>query len=647
VLNSLKFQITAALLLLLALFAAATGYTLIYVDHQRTHDAVVTLAGRLQLTAQYLSNQAMRYKAHAPPDYRSYHRDLELYYKDLLGHVETFDMISEAFMHQDFKPMVTGLADALHPKLGPAVLDAIAGLETLWTQYRRELFERLGSDRTMPRLEQGAEYILRHNHRLETASSRLTEAVKDWSARDLQQVRWVNHAVVLGGGSLIAAMLLWLYRRILGPLNRTLQGFRRVAQGDFGIQVQEQGSSEAIQLTRAFNHLSARLKVLFELIERLQSGSDLEQILGHLGRALPALLRLDWIGVLFLTADSRAIRLEAAYLNGEREGDGHPLYRLEDTPLDQVMGRGSTLHLPALTAASQAQPGFVLLRTLVAKGMRDAIFLPLTADGGSPMPGVLVLAAREQDSYQPEQLQLLGNIAHLVTHSFGHTVRLAEHARLAAIGGFASDIAHEIRSPLATVGMALEHFRKLKLPGSSAKRADLAAQETERMGRLLEEMLLYARPLQMRMEPLELDALWREFHELHQGLAERHGVRMELHGAARPLHAIADRDRLLQAWLNLTRNACEAAPPGSTVTWTLAERPEGTLELTVHNDGDPIPVEVLPRLTQPFFTTKSGGTGLGLAIVRRVVEAHGGELAIHSEAQAGTRISLCLPRAEG
>ena len=619
-LNSLKFQITAALLLLLALFAAATGYTLLYVDHQRTHDTVVTLAGRLQLTAQYLSNQAMRYKEHAPPDSRSYHRDLELYYKDLLGHVETFDMISEAFMHQDFKPMVTGLADALHPKLGSSVLDAIAGLETLWSRYRRELFERLGPDRHMPRLERGADYILEHNQALERASSRLTETVRDWSAQDLRQVRLVNHAVVLGGGSLIAAMLVWLYWRIFGPLNRTLQGFHRVAQGDFGIQVQEQGSNEAVQLTRAFNHLSARLKVLFDLIERLQSGNDLDQILGHLSRTLPALLRLDWIGVLCMTADSHAVRLEAAYLDGEREAGRYQIYRLEGTPLDQVMGGGGTLHVSALASTAQLQPNFVLLHTLVGKGMRDAIFLPLMADGGSPMPSVLVLAARAQRSYQPEHLQLLGNIAHLVTHSFGHTVRFAEHARLAVIGGFASAIAHEIRSPLATVSMALEHFCALDLPSTSVKRAHLAAQETERMGRLLEEMLLYARPLQMRMERLELGALWRDFHELHQQVGEQHKVQVILQDIALPLYAIADRDRLLQVWLNLTRNACEAAPPGGTVTWTLAEWPErGLLELTVHNDGTPIPAAVLPRLTQPFFTTKSGGTGLGLAIVRRVV----------------------------
>jgi signal transduction histidine kinase len=150
----------------------------------------------------------------------------------------------------------------------------------------------------------------------------------------------------------------------------------------------------------------------------------------------------------------------------------------------------------------------------------------------------------------------------------------------------------------------------------------------------------------MRMETLELGALWQEFHELHQGLGERHGVWMELQDAGRPLHAIADRDRLLQAWLNLTRNACEAAPPGSTVTWSLAERLGGTLELTVHNAGPLIPPDLLPHLTQPFFTTKSGGTGLGLAIVRRLVEAHGGELIIHSDADTGTRISICLPRVD-
>ena len=111
-LNSLKFQISSVLLLLLFLFSCTLCYTFLALEHQRNNDTVLTLSGRLQLTAQYLSNQAMRYKQYAPRDYNSYYRDLKLYYRDLLSHVETFDMISEAFMHQDFRPQVTGLVDS-------------------------------------------------------------------------------------------------------------------------------------------------------------------------------------------------------------------------------------------------------------------------------------------------------------------------------------------------------------------------------------------------------------------------------------------------------------------------------------------------------------------------------------------------------
>jgi len=66
----------------------------------------------------------------------------------------------------------------------------------------------------------------------------------------------------------------------------------------------------------------------------------------------------------------------------------------------------------------------------------------------------------------------------------------------------------------------------------------------------------------------------------------------------------------------------------------------------VHNTGEPIPPELLPRLTEPFFSTRSGGTGLGLAIVRRLVEQQGGRLGIRSDAGQGTRVELRFPRLE-
>ncbi|MEM7650428.1 MAG: ATP-binding protein, partial [Cyanobacteria bacterium P01_A01_bin.70] len=103
-----------------------------------------------------------------------------------------------------------------------------------------------------------------------------------------------------------------------------------------------------------------------------------------------------------------------------------------------------------------------------------------------------------------------------------------------------------------------------------------------------------------------------------------------------------DRDRLKQVFINLLSNACEAAPADEVITCTLIESPDCVV-VKVHNGGPPIPPDVLPKLTQPFFTTKSSGNGLGLAITRRIVEAHGGTLHFASAAETGTTVTVQLP----
>jgi two-component system, sporulation sensor kinase A len=96
-----------------------------------------------------------------------------------------------------------------------------------------------------------------------------------------------------------------------------------------------------------------------------------------------------------------------------------------------------------------------------------------------------------------------------------------------------------------------------------------------------------------------------------------------------PVTVSVDRDKFKQVLINLVTNACEAVDIGDEITIQI--RSEGSrICVRVHNGGMPIPPDLLPQLTQPFFTTKSSGTGLGLAIVKRIVEAHDGELIIES-----------------
>lgn len=96
-------------------------------------------------------------------------------------------------------------------------------------------------------------------------------------------------------------------------------------------------------------------------------------------------------------------------------------------------------------------------------------------------------------------------------------------------------------------------------------------------------------------------------------------------------------------FINIVRNACEAVSDGDVVTWEVDSSPTDKVCISVCNGGEPIPPEVLSKLTKPFFSTKPGGTGLGLAITKRIVNAHGGELSIQSDAATGTTVSVQLP----
>ena len=127
-------------------------------------------------------------------------------------------------------------------------------------------------------------------------------------------------------------------------------------------------------------------------------------------------------------------------------------------------------------------------------------------------------------------------------------------------------------------------------------------------------------------------------------MPEAQGRQVKFAPAKTGAKVLADRDKLKQVFINIVRNACEAVAEGETVTWAVDNwSAPGFVWIQICNGGNLIPLDILPRLTEPFYTTKGTGTGLGLAIVKRIVEAQGGELFIQSTAESGTTVSVRLP----
>lgn len=222
----------------------------------------------------------------------------------------------------------------------------------------------------------------------------------------------------------------------------------------------------------------------------------------------------------------------------------------------------------------------------------------------------------------------------------------AAQARLAEIGELAAMIVHEVRSPLTTVLLGLNSFRHLDLPDRAQRRLALALEESERLQKLLNEILLYSREQTLDLAPVEINGLSQAVVTILAESRDKALDWLQLITLDGPVTIAADRDKLKQVFINLLTNAQEACGPSDTVTWTICPPAGGSVTMGIHNGGEPIPPAVLPKLTQPFFTTKPSGNGLGLAITKRIVEAHGGQLAIASSAEDGTTVTITLPLTE-
>jgi len=234
---------------------------------------------------------------------------------------------------------------------------------------------------------------------------------------------------------------------------------------------------------------------------------------------------------------------------------------------------------------------------------------------------------------------------HDVTENRRLHARLAQHARLADMGRMAASLAHQIRTPLAS---ALLYVNHLATPGLSDEKrlrfADKGLANLHRLERLITDMLIFARGEVGDRERLPVALLLAEAAEGVAARIAQTGAAVSVVQPPPELAIKGNRSMLLAALQNLLINGAEATGRGGEVHLSAESRRDAVM-LEVTDNGRGIPVERRERLFEPFVTSRSRGTGLGLAVVRAVARAHGGEVEIESAPGAGSRFSLRLPSA--
>jgi len=383
--------------------------------------------------------------------------------------------------------------------------------------------------------------------------------------------------------------------RVARPVADLVEGTRAVTRGDFAPRVPEPPDAELKELVRSFLSMSRSLK---EQTDALSFEKErLATLLAHLTAGVVALGE----GGRLLLANPAAAAL------GHGRADGASL--AEIFPGEEMREVRRLLAEPAAAGTPvdvEPRPG--------ERWRIVTVPLPLGGSGA--------------------RLAVIEDVSDVVRSN-----RLAAWAEMARI------IAHEIKNPLTPIRLSVEHLREVwrrRSPDFERVLEECTTnvlEQTEELKRAAAEFSDYARLPRPEVRSIDVSSLLEEAAAAYRGAAN---IRFSV--AAEPgLSAQGDARLLRRVFSNLVGNAVEALGVGGGTVALSARREDGRVALSVEDDGPGVSPETLPRLFDPYFSSKSGGTGLGLAIVKKVVEEHGGTIAAGNRSPRGFRVEFTLP----
>lgn len=236
----------------------------------------------------------------------------------------------------------------------------------------------------------------------------------------------------------------------------------------------------------------------------------------------------------------------------------------------------------------------------------------------------------------------------LIIRDLGEVRRLQNEIRrkekLAAIGGLAAGVAHEIRNPLSSIKGIASYYKDKFEDGSEDKEmAGVMIEEVDRLSRVISELLEFARPTKLNLKPSNLNELLKHSARLIEQEATAKNVQVQMDLNPDSVRADVDPDRLTQCFLNLYLNALQVMENGGQLTIRSSTRGDGSVVIDIKDNGAGISPDDLGKIFDPYYTTKPKGTGLGLPIVHKIIEAHQGQVKVRSTVGQGTVFSIILP----
>src|SRR6266403_542025 len=230
--------------------------------------------------------------------------------------------------------------------------------------------------------------------------------------------------------------------------------------------------------------------------------------------------------------------------------------------------------------------------------------------------------------------------------------QLIQAEKLAAMGQMLAGVAHELNNPLTAILGVTELLReRLGADDSTKRQLELTHRQARRAARIVQNLLEFSRPASPQKKPLDLNNILERTLQLHEHSLRRNNIQVDSRLPGELPGVIGDANQLIQVFLNLITNAEQAIREvrDSGRIQIRAGRNGNQLTITVQDDGVGIRPEALPRIFDPFYTTKrpGGGTGLGLSICMSIIREHGGNIEAETLPAGGTAFTVTLPIAIG
>lgn len=312
----------------------------------------------------------------------------------------------------------------------------------------------------------------------------------------------------------------------------------------------------------------------------------------------------------------------------------------------------STLHRSLLFTAFVA----VLAATLLSYGIARTVTRPLGAITATmretAVTGDLTrrIALPAGARWEDEDARLVATTFNTMTESIARFQReAAQRERLSSLGRLSTVVAHEIRNPLMIIKTALRALRNDDVSAAQVRTAVVDIdEEVARLNRIVTEVLDFARPIRFELVPVDVNALCED--AARASTADPADVHITLRLDQSLPEIVTDPERLRLTLVNILTNARHSvagrdAPPlqPNPIVLATSRRADGRVQIEVRDRGAGIAPEDLPRVFDPYFTTRRTGTGLGLAISRNIIEGLGGAITVQSRPGEGTEVRIELP----